>query len=135
DRLWPMCIAPADCAEEIPNEIRRCVREFGFNAFHLVPYIADRNLDDPSFFPYYEAAQELQVPLFCHPNTLGDLTNRFTDFFPQHILGRPMNCTAALVALVCGGVFERFPDLKVCFFECGAEWTVCWMHRMAVDYE
>src|SRR5438093_9555763 len=42
DRLWPVGIAPADCAEEMPNEIRRCVREFGFKAFHLVPYIADR---------------------------------------------------------------------------------------------
>jgi predicted TIM-barrel fold metal-dependent hydrolase len=119
----------------MPRELRRCVQEFGFKAFHLVPYIADRNLDDSSFFPYYETAEELQVPLFCHPNTLGDLVNRFMDFFPQHILGRPLNCTAALVALVCGGVFERFPGLRVCFFECGAEWPVYWMHRMDDDYE
>jgi uncharacterized protein len=135
DRLWPVGVMPADCPEEMPNELRRCVSELGFRAGHLVPYIADRNLDDPVFFPYYEAAQELDVPLFCHPNTLGDLTIRFSNFFPQHVLGRPMNCTAALIALVCGGVFERYPNLRVAFFECSAEWPLYWMHRMDDDFE
>jgi predicted TIM-barrel fold metal-dependent hydrolase len=135
DRLWPVGIAPADCPEEMAGELRRCVEEYGFKAFHLVPYIAERNLDHPSFYPYYEAACELGIPLFCHPNSLGDLTNRFSNFFPQHVLGRVMNCTAALVALVCGGVFERYPELRVAFFECSAEWPVYWMHRMDDDYE
>jgi hypothetical protein len=53
-------------------------------------------LDDPVFYPYCEAAQELHVPLFCHPNSDGDLTDRFDTFFKLHVLGRPMNCTAAL---------------------------------------
>ena len=46
-----------------------------------------------------------------------------------------MNCTAALIALVLGGVFEKFPRLKVVFFECSAEWILFWMHRMDDDYE
>jgi predicted TIM-barrel fold metal-dependent hydrolase len=40
-----------------------------------------------------------------------------------------------LVGLVCGGVFERFPKLKVVFFECSAEWPLYWMHRMDDDFE
>lgn len=135
DRLWPVAIVPAGCPDEMPNELRRCVKELGMKAAHLVPYCGARNLDDPAFFPYYEAAQELNVPLLCHPNTLGELTERFDNFFAMHVLGRPMNCTPALVALVCGGVFERFPNLKVAFFECSAEWIVYWMHRMDDDYE
>jgi predicted TIM-barrel fold metal-dependent hydrolase len=133
DRLWPVAVVPAGCPKEMPTELRRCVRELGFKAGHLVPYVGKRNLDDPAFFPYYEAAQELDVPLFCHPNTLGEVTNRFDNFFTQHVLGRPLNCTPALVSLVCGGVFERFPDLKVAFFECSAEWPLYWMHRMDDD--
>ena len=46
-----------------------------------------------------------------------------------------MNCTPALVALVLGGVFEKFPGLRVVFFECSAEWIVYWMHRMDDDYD
>jgi hypothetical protein len=53
----------------------------------------------------------------------------------MHTLGRPTNCTQALVALVAGGVFEKFPRLKVVFFECTAEWPLYWMHRMDDDWE
>ena len=135
DRLFPVAILPAGCPDAMADELRRSVTELGFKAAHLVPYCGPRNLDDPSFYPCYEAAQELNVPLFCHPNTAGDLTNRFDNFFPMHVLGRPMNCTPALIALVCGGIFERFPNLRVAFFECSAEFPLYWMHRMDDDFE
>jgi len=53
----------------------------------------------------------------------------------MHVLGRPFNCTAGLVALTTGGVFERHPNLRVAFFECSAEWILYWMHRMDDDYK
>ncbi len=135
DRLWPVAVVPAGAPEAMADELRRCVKELGFKAGHLVPYVGRRNLDDPAFFPYYEAAQELGVPLLQHPPSLGDLADRFDSFFPIHVLGRPMNCTAALVALVTGGVFERYPKLQIAFFECSAEWILYWMDRMDEDYE
>jgi predicted TIM-barrel fold metal-dependent hydrolase len=135
DVFMPVAMAPAGCPDEMASELRRCVKELGMKAGHLVPYCGPRNLDDPAFCDYYEAAEELDVPLFCHPNSDGDLTDRFDNFFKLHVLGRPMNCTPALVALVLGGVFEKFPRLKVVFFECSAEWILYWMHRMDDDYE
>ena len=117
-----------------PTSLGAASRSWGFKAGHLVQYCGPRNLNDPSFFPYYEAAIELNVPLFCHPNTNGELIDRFDDFFAMHVLGRPINCTAALVALTLGGVFEKFPELRVVLFECGAEWILYWMHRMDDDY-
>ncbi len=141
DQLLPVALMPAGHPEAMPDELRRCVNELGLKAAHLVCYCGERNLDDPSFFPFYEAAQELDVPLFCHPNgQQGFITQRFdkgpaNNFLAMHTLGRPTNCTQALVALVAGGVFERFPRLKVVFFECTAEWPLYWMHRMDDDWE
>jgi len=138
DRLSPVAMIPAGCPEEMPNELRRCVVELGCKAAHLVSYTKDKQMDDPAFFPFYQTAEELDVPLFCHPSTLGDagtLINRQSHFFPMHILGRPLNCVAPLVALVLGGIFEKFPRLKVVFFEVTAEFLVFWMHRMDDDYE
>ncbi|HZS03089.1 MAG TPA: amidohydrolase family protein [Chloroflexota bacterium] len=135
DRLLPVAMAPAAHPPAMADELRRAVKELGFKAGHLVVYTPERNLDDPAFFPYYEMAQELNVPLMVHPNTMGELINRFDTFFGQHVLGRPLNCVAALVALVLGGVFERYPRLKVTFFEVSAEFPLYWMHRMDDDYE
>jgi predicted TIM-barrel fold metal-dependent hydrolase len=138
DQLFPVAMMPAGAPEETPNELNRCGTELGFKAAHLVSYTKDKQMDDPAFFPFYEVAQELDIPLFCHPGTLGDvgtLINRQTHFFPMHILGRPLNCVAPLVAMVLGGVFEKFPRLKVVFFEVTAEFLVYWMHRMDDDYE
>lgn len=135
DLFWPVAMAPGGCPEAMADELRRCVKELGFRAGHLVPYCGTRNLDDPAYYPYYQAAEELNVPLFCHPNSNGDLVDRFDNFFKTHVLGRPLNCTPALIALVLGGVFEKFPRLKVAFFECSAEFPLYWMHRMDDDYE
>jgi predicted TIM-barrel fold metal-dependent hydrolase len=135
DVFLPVAMAPAGCPEAMAGELRRCVKELGFKAGHLVPYVGNRNVDHPSFYPYYQAAEELNVALFCHPNSNGELTDRFDNFFKTHVLGRVMNCTPALVALVLGGVFEKFPKLKVVFFECSAEWPLYWMHRMDEDWE
>src|SRR6266513_1411785 len=131
----PVAMAPAGCPEAMADELRRCVKDLGFRTSHLVPYCGTRNLDDPSFYPYYQAAEELGVPLLCHPNSNGELVDRFDNFYKTHVLGRPTNCSAALVALVLGGVFEKFPGLKVVFFECSAEWILYWMHRMDDDWE
>lgn len=141
DQLYPVALMPAGHPEAMPGELRRCVNELGLKAAHLVCYNGERNLDHPSFFPFYEAAQELDVPLFCHPNgQQGFITERFdkgeaNNFLSMHVLGRPTNCTQALVGLVCGGVLERFPRLKVAFFEVTAEFPLYWMHRMDDDFE
>ncbi|HYY60380.1 MAG TPA: amidohydrolase family protein, partial [Burkholderiales bacterium] len=68
----PVAMAPAGCPEAMAAELERCVKELGFHATHLVPYVGTRNLDDPAFFAYYAAAEALGVPLLCHPNSNGE---------------------------------------------------------------
>ena len=140
DHLYPVAIAPAGHPAAMADELRRCVRELGFKAGHLVPYTRTQTIEEEDFYPYFEAAEELDVPLLCHPNSGGPLQNMFNKkdkpaHFPNHVLGRPFNCTMGLAALVCGGVFETFPKLRVVFFECSAEWILYWMHRMDDDFE
>jgi hypothetical protein len=135
ERLWPVAMMPAGHPEGMVAELRRCVKELGCKAAHLVPYSLTRTLDDPAYEPFYAEAAKTGVPLFLHPASFGPLINNNSNFYSMHVLGRPFNCTAGLVALTVGGVFERHPDLNVVFFECGAEWILYWMHRMDDDYK
>jgi uncharacterized protein len=134
ERLWPVGVVPWGHPEGMVAELTHCVKTLGFKAVHLTPYTHTRTIDDAAYEPFYAAAASLDVPLMLHPNSYGELINRYDNFFAMHVLGRPLNCTAGLVALVTGGVFERHPNLRVAFFECSAEWILYWMHRMDDDY-
>lgn len=133
--ILPVAILPLGAPEAMAGELRRCVTELGFKAGLLGAYSLDHTLDEAVFDPLYAEAERLDVPLFVHPNSRGEMTNRFKNFYIMHTLARPTNCTAALVGLVIGGVFERFPKLRVAFFECNTEWLLYWMHRMDATYE
>ncbi len=135
DALFPVGLLPMGAPEEMPGELNRVVKELGFKAALLGAYSLDHTLDEDVFDPTYAKAEALGVPLFVHPNSRGEMTNRFRNFYIMHTIARPTNCTAALVALVIGGVFERYPKLKVAFFECNTEWMLYWMHRMDATYE
>ena len=134
DRLSLVAIVPAGHPEAMADELRRCVNELGFKAGHLAPYTRTQTIDEEDFHPYYQAAEEMGVPLFCHPNSGGPLQGMYKNHFPNHVLGRPFNCSMGLIGLVCGGIFEKFPKLNVVFFECTAEWILYWMHRLDDDF-
>ena len=134
DRLSPVAIAPAGHPEAMADELRRCVNELGCKAGHLVSYTRSQTIEQEDFHPYYQAAVELGVPLYCHPNSGGPSQSMYKNHYLNHVLGRPFNCSMALIGLVGGGVFKKFPDLKVVFFECTAEWILYWMHRMDDDF-
>ncbi len=136
ERLWPVGIMPWGHPEAMVGELRRCVQELGVKAVHCTPYTHTHTIDNPVFDPgFYAEAERLDVPLMLHPASFGELINRYDNFFAMHVLGRPFNCTAGLIALVTGGIFERFPNLRVAFFECSAEWILYWMHRMDDDFK
>jgi len=42
--------------------------------------------------------------------------------FSEPRAGTAVQLHHGLAGLVCGGVFEKFPKLRVAFFECSAEW-------------
>jgi hypothetical protein len=135
EKLWPVGVLPWGHPEALVPELRRCVKELGFKTVHITPYTHKHTIDNPVFEPFYAEAEALDVPLMLHPASYGELINRYDNFFAMHVLGRPFNCTAGLIALVTGGVFERHPNLRVAFFECSAEWVLYWMHRMDDDYK
>ena len=82
--------------------------------------------------PLCAAIQETGLPICCHigMNTqLDDLARR--DPTPQKGIFVPMVALSAAEALgmwVMGGVFERFPRLKVVFVEPGLGWVSWWLY-------
>jgi predicted TIM-barrel fold metal-dependent hydrolase len=103
------------------DELNRCVTEYGFVAAYVSPDPAGRRttpgMHEPYWFPLYERAQELGVPLIVHGTN--SLDRRYRVVPHNYQLGFLTEQYLAGQFLGHGDVFERFPELKVIICHCG----------------
>ena len=131
--------------EQAEAEARRAVGELGAVAVTIRPNpTLGRTLDDPSYDSFYAAVQELGVPLCIHESTgcqetaAGDRYGGMMDpasYAFNHIISHPFEQMFAMMSLICGGVLERFPNLKVGFLEAGCSWVPYWLARLDDHFE
>ncbi len=96
------------------KEMRRCVETLGFPGIEIGTHIGDRNLDNPHFDPFWEAAQALDCCLFIHPwDMMGQA--QMKKYWLPWLVGMPAETSRAICSLIFGGVFERFPRLRIAF--------------------
>ena len=84
----------------------------------------DRSLAEPYFFPVYEEAQRLDLPICIHTGPGSPMLTEFFDsrlsfVFPDVRLLPVM----AFYDLACSKVPERFPDLRWGFIEANSSWV------------
>ena len=95
-------------------EMRRCKEQLGIRGFEIGSHIEDRNLDHKSFFPLWEAAQDLDVCIFVHPwDMMGQ--EKMQNYFLPWLVGMPAETSLAICSMIFGGVFDAFPKLRVMF--------------------
>ncbi len=103
---------PLPDADAAVTELERAVGELGMVGALVGSNVEGQYLDDPAFFPLFERAQELEVPLLVHPMppAVPDAT-----FAPGLVplLGFVFNTSASVARMVLAGVFERLPRLVV----------------------
>jgi uncharacterized protein len=122
DRLQGFATLATPSPPDAAAELQRAVTRLGFNGAMLFGRTRDRNLDDPEFWPIFEAAEALRAPLYLHPQTpvpgvraayyngLGDaLDSAFATFG----IGWHYETGMQLTRMILRGVFDRFPDLQV----------------------
>jgi predicted TIM-barrel fold metal-dependent hydrolase len=103
------------------SELNRCVDEYGFVAAYVSPDPAGRRttpgMHEPYWYPLYERAQELAIPLIVHGTN--SLDPRFRVVPHNYQLGFVTEQYLAGQFLAHSDVFERFPGLKVILCHCG----------------
>jgi uncharacterized protein len=128
------------------KEMRRAVTELGMIGVYLRPnpYFR-RNLDDPEYDPFWEAVQDLGVFVGFHEGASGAMPIAGIDRYEEysktpynhlicHIASHPFEQQLACLTMICGGIFERFPGLKIALLESGAGWMPYWLERMDRDF-
>ncbi len=93
-------------------EMHRAVDELRFAGAMLFTNIEGEPLDSERLFPIYRTACALDVPLWLHPVSW-NYYPWVRDYLIWQIFGWPLDTTLAMARIVYGGVFDRFPQLKL----------------------
>jgi aminocarboxymuconate-semialdehyde decarboxylase len=104
------------------RELERSVRELGLRGVQIGthvdanPHVPNelRNLDDRSLDPVWRAAEELSAAIFVHPWDMAG-QKRMPKYWLPWLVGMPAETSLAICSMIFGGVFERFPRLRVAF--------------------
>lgn len=96
------------------QEMERCVNELKMPGLEIGTNINGKNLSDPYFFPFYAAAEKLGCALFVHPWEMMGETQMQKYWLPW-LVGMPAETSRAICSFIFGGIFEKFPNLRVAF--------------------
>lgn len=100
------------------RELERSVRELGLRGIEIGSHIRgegfDWNLDESPVLEVLAAAEELGACVFVHPwDMMGEAS--MPRYWLPWLVGMPAEISRAICSMLFGGVFEKFPKLRVAF--------------------
>ena len=118
--------------DEAANELERTVTQLGFKGTMITPTVLDEYIDAPKFMPLFERAAILDVPIYLHPGPSHPKSRHQFDGYPElagAMWGFGMETGLSAMRLICSGIFDEYPDLKIILGHMG-EALPYWMARM-----
>lgn len=103
--------APAQAA----RELERTVRNYGFKGALINGHTCGRYYDDPAFDAFWACAEALDAPIYLHPANFSAVPALLQDVpvLQGATFGWSMETGGHALRLLFGGVFDRFPGLKL----------------------
>lgn len=113
-RIVGMGVLPGEDVDAASEIARETAETAGLYGVVSGTRICGLRLDDEALDPLWSELERSGLPLLIHPHyTLGVQDLLGYDHALPLGLGFPFETTAALARMVFGGVYERFPDLKI----------------------
>ena len=124
--------APQDSARSA-KEMERAVSKLHLNGFIVNSHTNNEYLDDEKYWDIFEAAEALDRPIYLHPRSPSDgMAEPFREYqMGGSMWGYAIEAGTHAVRLICSGVFDRFPRLKIVLGHMG-EAVPYWLWRL--DY-
>lgn len=90
------------------------IKELGLKGVQIGSNIEDKNLNEPDFFPVWEACEKLGLAVLVHPwNMMGK--KNMNKYWLPWLVGMPAETSRAMCSMIFGGIFDKFPKLRVNF--------------------
>lgn len=97
------------------DELERSVKELGFKGALVNGHTLGVYYDAPQYDPFWERVQALDVPFYMHPFYAYSMPHVFTGHpeLTGATWGWGVEAGSHVMRLLFGGVFDRFPGVKV----------------------
>jgi aminocarboxymuconate-semialdehyde decarboxylase len=118
DKWIGLATVPLQNVDTAVRELSYAVKELRLRGVVMGSNVNGRGFDEEAFQPFFQKVQELDVPLFIHPNNPAGI-ERTADYYLTNFLGYPLESAIAAAKLVFGGVLDRYPNLKICLSHAG----------------
>jgi uncharacterized protein len=122
DRLAGFATLPTPAPAEAADELERAVTQHGFKGALIHGHVRGRFLDDRMFWPIFERAQRLNVPIYLHPTEppppvrnayYAGLPERTASALATSGWGWHVDTGLHALRLVAGGVLDEYPGLQI----------------------
>jgi aminocarboxymuconate-semialdehyde decarboxylase len=95
------------------KEMQRAIQQLGLKGVFINSSHRGLYPDNDLAQPFWEMAQELDVPVMIHPPHVGFGEEMMKDYRLASSVGRPADLTLALARLIVRGILEQYPRLKI----------------------
>ncbi len=121
DRFAAFASLPLRDPEGSADELERCVDKLGFKGAMVHGLTDGLFIDDRRFWPIFERAEALDVPIYVHPGrphpaVIEAYYKDYVEKFPAILSagwGFTVETATSGVRLVLSGVFDAYPKLKI----------------------
>jgi len=135
DRLKWVGVVNLDDSAAAVKQVKEA-KKLGAVGMMILGTAGDRLLDDPSLLPFYQAVVEAELPLAVHVGwACPAINNLYTHIYPSGVIAFSMPVLMGMVSMMSGGIFDRFPNLRVVYLEAGCLWVHFILERLHHRYQ
>lgn len=131
DRFSALAAMAPQKPSSAAKEIERCIKSLGFNGVILNSHTRGEYFDNQKFWEIFEVAEQLNVPIYLHPNTpsRGLIQPLVESGLDGAIYGFAVETGMHLLRIIMSGAFDRFPNLRIVVGHLG-EALPFWLFRL-----
>jgi predicted TIM-barrel fold metal-dependent hydrolase len=124
--------------DDIAGSVRqvREAKKLGAVGIMILGTAGDRQLADSSLFPFYEAVSQENLSLAVHVGwSCPSINNLYDHIYPSGVIAFLMPVLMGFVSMMSGGIFDRFPAMRVVYLEAGSLWIHFILERLHHRYQ
>lgn len=113
ERFIGMAVVPLQDGARAAKVLEHAIVDLQFRGAFIGTNVNGQYYNTTAFDPFWAKAQELDILIVMHPEHIAG-AERMNEYGLNAVCGNPADSTLSLGYMFYSGLFDRFPNLKIC---------------------